>query len=87
MSEVLRDQIIASAIVGYFERKRIAGKLTETLQQLCQRTAGRVTPATQSLDKSHSEVGAATDMVTQDGLDNLQIVKQAEADFLRQDLS
>lgn len=28
----------------------------------------------------------ATDEITQDGLDNLAIVKQAEADFLRQDL-
>lgn len=27
------------------------------------------------------------DEITQDGLDNLAIVKQAEADYLRQDLS
>lgn len=48
-----------------------------------------------SLLKSRSEVGAEqsiasatmNEQITQDGLDNLQVVKQAEADFLRQDLS
>ena len=83
MSEALRDSIMANAITAYLERKRSQGLLKETLEKMVAQShlSAHEVSAEQCIASATND-----DQITKDGLDNLAIVKQAEADQFKQDL-